>query len=59
MFILSTNDICLTLLAMESVCIDIFPTETSKMFDIPNNAHIFLDVTAKLVKEVHGVLTSE
>ena len=56
---LSTNDICLTLLAMESMYIDIFLTATSKTFDVPNKAHILLDLTSKLVKEVHGILTSE
>ena len=41
------------------MCIGIFPTTTSKAFDIPNKAHILLDVTAKLVKVVFSILTSE
>ena len=59
MFTLSTNDIRLTLLAIESICIDKLPTVTSKMFDVPKKRHLLLVVTAKLVKKVLVRLTSD
>ena len=55
---LSTNHIRLNLLAMESMCVDLFSTATSKTLDVPNKAHILLGVIAKLIKEVLSILTS-
>ena len=59
MLSLSTNDIRLTLHAMELMCIGIFPTASSKTLNVPKAHVLYIILPATLVKEALSVFTSK